>query len=336
MDDPRIGMFGPERRDRDPQSLVEIREPIVDGCGDSRTVRQAGGDHRVRRTVGLAIDREPAVVARAREVEMPLIGEHATEVDHGICDVRIIRRLLLADREDALAAVPPREAIRLTAAKCLGGFEGDGDGEDDRDDRDGHTRCGVHAAAVVSRRRLPAHAVDDVRQTVRERLLGGDPPYLATAVGRGSLAGLVAVIATRAALDWLRAKQRAEAHLDETPAELVASSTPEREHLRSRFSGDVKAAFEAAVKDLEARDRTMLRFHLVEGMTIDEVAHLYQIHRATAARQIERARDRVASGVRKALERATGIRADELRELTGLVTSQLDLSLSHVLAASSN
>ena len=89
------------------------------------------------------------------------------------------------------------------------------------------------------------------------------------------------------------------------------------------------------MKELEPRDRTMLRFHLVEGMTIDDVAQLYQIHRATAARQIDKARDRVASGVRKSLERATGIRAEELRELTALVTSRLDLSLSRVLASQS-
>jgi RNA polymerase sigma-70 factor (ECF subfamily) len=168
---------------------------------------------------------------------------------------------------------------------------------------------------------------------VRERLLAGDPPYLANAAGRGSLAGLVAVIATRAGLDWLRARSRAEARHEDSPRDLVASSDPERDHLRARFRGDVKTAFEAAVKDLEPRDRTMLRFHLVEGMTIDDVARLYQIHRATAARQLEKARERVASGVRRSLARATGMRADELRELEELVTSQLDLSLSRVLAS---
>jgi RNA polymerase sigma-70 factor (ECF subfamily) len=190
-----------------------------------------------------------------------------------------------------------------------------------------------NVAAVLSQRRIPDHGIDEIRQTVRERLLAGDPPYLATAAGRGSLAGLVAVIATRAGLDWLRARSRAEAREDSTPRDLVASSDPERDHIRARFRGDVKTAFEAAVKDLEPRDRTMLRFHLVEGMTIDDVARLYQIHRATAARQIEKARDRVASGVRRSLARATGIHADELRELEELVTSQLDLSLSRVLAS---
>ena len=191
----------------------------------------------------------------------------------------------------------------------------------------------ANVANVLAPRRIPDHGVDEIRQTVRERLLSGDPPYLATAAGRGSLAGLVAVIATRAGLDWLRARSRAEARHEDATPDLVASSDPERDHVRARFRGDIKAAFEAAVKDLEPRDRTMLRFHLVEGMTIDDVARLYQIHRATAARQIEKARDNVASGVRRSLARATGIHADELRELEELVTSQLDLSLSRVLAS---
>ena len=179
---------------------------------------------------------------------------------------------------------------------------------------------------MIARRRLPAHAVDDVRQTVRERLLAGQPPYIASAAGRGSLDGLVAVIATRAALDWLRSHARAAARL-------AATGDPERDHLRARYRDDLKAAFEAAVADLEPRERTMLRFHLVDGMTIDALARLYQIHRATAARQIDKARDRVASGVRRQLERATGIHGDELRELAELVSSQLDLSLSRVLAS---
>lgn len=191
-------------------------------------------------------------------------------------------------------------------------------------------------APICRQRRIPAHAIDDIRQTVRERLLAGTPPYLATAAGRGSLGGLVAVIATRAALDWLRSHARTAAlHDDDADSadRLAASGTPERDHLRARYKGDVKAAFEAAVGELEPRERTMLRFHLVDGMTIDELAALYQIHRATAARQVERARDRVGSGVRKLLAKATGMRGDELRELADLVASQLDLSLSRVLAS---
>ncbi len=190
----------------------------------------------------------------------------------------------------------------------------------------------ANVANVLAPRGLPAHAVDEIRQTVRERLLAGSPPYLGGAVGRGSLAGLVAVIATRAALDWLRAHARTANRTEPEADELVASGDPERDHLRARYRGEVKAAFETAARELDPRERTMLRLHLVDAMTIDDLAQLYQIHRATAARQIERARERVASGVRKLLEKTAGVRGDDLRELGELVESQLDLSLSRVLA----
>jgi RNA polymerase sigma-70 factor (ECF subfamily) len=187
---------------------------------------------------------------------------------------------------------------------------------------------------ILAARRLPEHGVDEVRQTVRERLLAGEPPYVTGAVGRGSLASLVAVIATRAAVDWLRARARTAERHDAEPApdELVATGDPARDHLRARYRGEVKAAFEAAVAELEPRERTLLRLHLVDRLTIDDLARLYQIHRATAARQLDRARERVASTTRRLLGRTAGLHGDELRELGTLVTSQLDLSLSRVLA----
>jgi RNA polymerase sigma-70 factor (ECF subfamily) len=186
---------------------------------------------------------------------------------------------------------------------------------------------------VLAAKRMAAHAVDEIQQTVRERLLAGDPPYLATAIGRGSLAGLVAVIANRAALDWLRAHARASER-DEPAVDdaLAATGDPARDHLRARYAAALKLAFEAAIAELPARERTLLRLHLVDGLTIDDIARMYQIHRATAARQIERARDQVASSTRRAIARSDGVQAADLSELGTLIASQLDLSLSRVLA----
>jgi RNA polymerase sigma-70 factor (ECF subfamily) len=188
---------------------------------------------------------------------------------------------------------------------------------------------------MIAAKRLPPHGVDEVRQTVRERLLAGEPPYVAGAVGRGALTSLVAVIATRAAIDWLRVDARGAArHTTEPDAEILAATgDPARDHLRAHYRAEIKAAFEAALAELEPRERTLLRLHLVDGMTIDDIAALYRIHRATAARRIDRARDRVASTTRKALSRATALGGRDLRELAALVTSQLDLSLSRVLAS---
>jgi RNA polymerase sigma-70 factor (ECF subfamily) len=187
---------------------------------------------------------------------------------------------------------------------------------------------------MLAAKRLPPHAVDDIGQTVRERLLAGDPPYLARAAGRGTLAGLIAVIANRAAIDWLRATARAQRD-DREPGddELVASGDPARDHVRARYAAAIKAAFEAAVSELPPRERTLLRLYLVEQLTIDNIARLYQFHRATAARRIERAREQVATSTRKLLSRTAGITPGELAELSDVVAGQLDLSLSRVLAS---
>ncbi|HUJ62168.1 MAG TPA: sigma-70 family RNA polymerase sigma factor [Kofleriaceae bacterium] len=184
---------------------------------------------------------------------------------------------------------------------------------------------------VVAGKRLPPDAIDELCQTVRERLLAGDPPYLARAVGRGSLAGLVAVIANRAALDWLRARARSVARAEPEPEadQLVATGDPARDHLRRATSAALKAAFEAAVAALPARERTLLRLHLVDGLTIDDVARMYDVHRATAARQIERAREAIAAATRERL--AASLPDAELGEIGALIASQLDLSLSRVL-----
>lgn len=187
---------------------------------------------------------------------------------------------------------------------------------------------------VIAAKRLPPHAVDEVRQTVRERLLTGEPPYVAGAVGRGALASLVVVIATRAAIDWLRANARGAAQrADESAAEgLITTGDPARDHLRARYRVEIKAAFEGAVAELGPRERTLLRLHLVDGLTIDDVAALYRIHRATAARQIDRARARVAVATRRLFSRATELGGQDLLELAALISSQLDLSLSRVLS----
>lgn len=87
--------------------------------------------------------------------------------------------------------------------------------------------------------------------------------------------------------------------------------------------------FETAIGALPARDRTLLRLNLVDGLTIDELARMYQMHRATAARQLEHARGAVATATR--LHLAATVPPDELEEVARLVASQLDLSLSRVL-----
>jgi RNA polymerase sigma-70 factor, ECF subfamily len=88
-----------------------------------------------------------------------------------------------------------------------------------------------------------------------------------------------------------------------------------------------------AAKQLEPGDRHLLRQHLVAGLSIDQLGAVLGIHRATAARRITRARERLAADTRAELARRLALAPEELDEVIGLVMSRLDVSLGQLLAS---
>ena len=57
------------------------------------------------------------------------------------------------------------------------------------------------------------------------------------------------------------------------------------------YRKQVNAAFEETVNALRPEDRNVLRSYYAQQMTIDEIAAAFGIHRATAARRVNSARD---------------------------------------------
>jgi RNA polymerase sigma-70 factor (ECF subfamily) len=97
----------------------------------------------------------------------------------------------------------------------------------------------------------------------------------------------------------------------------------------------VRGAFATALADLPRRERTILRQYHVDGLSIDELARLHGIHRATSARWIAAARADLVQRVRGHLRAALSLDDRELDSVIGLVRSRLDLSLSRLLRRSS-
>ncbi len=102
---------------------------------------------------------------------------------------------------------------------------------------------------------------------------------------------------------------------------------PELVAIKREHAEAFRAAFEHAMEQLGARDRSMLRFHVVEGLSIDRIAKLESVHRATAARWISRARTRVYDAVRAELRLRLKLTRKELESLIRVVQSQLDFSV---------
>lgn len=203
---------------------------------------------------------------------------------------------------------------------------------------------GDDAAAAVFRTRIvddlderivPAAQgrLDEVRQRVCERLLVADgaPPRIASYRGHGALHAWVRVTAARIALDLVRAEPERSLGEAALAAAGPAGPDPELAHVRATTRAALASAIERAAAQLSVRERTLLRLSLLDELTIDDLAALYRVHRATAARWLSAARDGLGHSARRELAAATGLAADELTSALRLLETQIDLSWSRFL-----
>ncbi len=177
---------------------------------------------------------------------------------------------------------------------------------------------------------------EEVLQQLRERLFvpaGDAKARVVQAVGRGDMAKFVRVAAIRLALNARRDDERRRQR-DHAGGDALAYGTalddPELRFAKASVIEVVKASFEEAVASLTARERNLLRHHLVDHLSIDQLAARYGVHRATAARWLAAARTEVAERTRELVRARVGEQASA-RELVELVDSRLNLSITRVL-----
>ncbi len=188
---------------------------------------------------------------------------------------------------------------------------------------------------LAIRRLVPAGAGEDVEQRLRARLFlasGARAPRIADYIGRGPLAGWLRASAVREALTWLREHKREPPAGSELP-ELPLDDSPELALMRRQFDVSFRACFEAALEALPQRERSCLRLHLVAGAGIDQLGQVYGVHRATAARWIAAARERLLTTTRACLLQKLKLSEASLDSLFRAMDQQLDVSLQRMLEA---
>jgi RNA polymerase sigma-70 factor (ECF subfamily) len=186
-------------------------------------------------------------------------------------------------------------------------------------------------AAQLRRRGLTDDSIADVQQTLRTRLFvgEGDGPAIARYEGRGALKSWVLVSALREAVRVRQRTSREPPVDDEALIALADRADPGPPSVdKQRYQDAFKVAFRSALAALSARDRVLLRMHVLDGLTIDQIGALQGVHRATAARWIERAREEVSRGVRRELMKELGTDPFEADEILEWVHSRVELSLS--------
>lgn len=198
--------------------------------------------------------------------------------------------------------------------------------------------CRQRVPRVLASMRPTAMLVEEVEERLQEKLVvstGGKPGRLAGYQGTGSLAAWVGVAAVRIAIELTRLKR----NQDQAPFEegsgdaKMTSGDPEFDLLKSSHSKRFKEAFEAAFVKLTLEDRNLLRMHLKDGLSIDQLGVMFQIHRATAARRISRAKDTLLEGLRGVLAAKFQMSDAEIDSDLRTISPSIDLSLSRLLIA---
>jgi RNA polymerase sigma-70 factor, ECF subfamily len=175
--------------------------------------------------------------------------------------------------------------------------------------------------------------IDEVAQRVCERLLesgpdGGGARLIHYAL-QGRLRSLMVVTATHIAVDSFRRTGREKGD-QEALLELAGAPDPRSELMRRQGQAVFKSAMESGLEALDARTRNVLRLHLIDRLSLEEIADYYQVHRVTVSRWLAAARGSIVERARTVARVEFGVSEAEFdAAYTG---SELGLSLERVLS----
>ena len=277
------------------------------------------GRDLARDTVRAALNGVAATVA----ADLPALGAPGPSFyDH------LGRHLAPAEVEPLTALAEARVSDLYLAASCLEGNE--------QALTTFRTRYAADITRSLAQVRIASMDADDVMQELLRRLVSGPNPKLASYSGRGDLRTWVRLVTTRALLDIARVKRNAERPTDDSAFDAVAApnASPELAHFRNRYQREIALATERAARSLSPEERNALREHYALGLTVDQIAAAHGIHRATAARRVQRAREELVHRIKRVLDEDFGLKDRDLASVLELVRSQMHITMERVLAVS--
>lgn len=184
---------------------------------------------------------------------------------------------------------------------------------------------------IEQRHRGNVNSTDLVLE-LHSRLLLGERPRLTEYSGKGSLGGWLAATAVRAGLNAKREGDRRRKREVAAEPSAAGLADPELELLRARSRDVFNEVFREVLDGLDAKERALLRLHVVEGMGIDRIARLKEIGRSTAARWLAQIRAKLLLETRRLLSQRLMIGSSTLDELLPVLTADLDISIRKVLS----
>jgi RNA polymerase sigma-70 factor (ECF subfamily) len=296
-------------------------------CHDTDVTAPADLVDKLAAASGLALgSREAATAAWAAVIAGAQLAWPTVKLDEAQLAEFIAARIEGADLASALAGAPAGD---LAIAAACAAQEPTAHAAFDA------ILSEVNAAGASTR--AGADLIQEVKQLLRVQLLivrDGKPPGIAGYRGKGPLRGWVRITATRELIRHLKKQQRElpiERSLEDA---LGTASDPMLSQLKAEYRSEFATALRDAIAQLSAEDRTLLRQSIVDQLSIDAIGAAFGVHRATAARWLQRARAALVSGTRNILSERLKLPVDEIDSVIRLVQSRLDASMVRYLKES--
>jgi RNA polymerase sigma-70 factor (ECF subfamily) len=175
--------------------------------------------------------------------------------------------------------------------------------------------------------------VDEVVQIIRERVLVAEPgavPRIAEYTGQGPLRAWVRIAAIRIAMNLRRDRRRDILVDDDRLFETIAAD--HQPGSAERYREAATAALRTAFAALSPRERNLLRMHHLHELTVDELAPSLGVHRATVARWIAAARERLLAETRAALAARLEVGEVTIDSILRGIASEVEISVVRLLA----
>ncbi len=208
----------------------------------------------------------------------------------------------------------------------------------------------VHAIAALERaydRHLeqvmagvsdPRLGPDDKRQIIRVHLFVATAerrPAIGQYSGRGSFVAWLRVTAKRTLLNAVRRHEPERVAADDDAIlDAVAAGAPDAELqlLGLGYRDAFRVAFRQALAELSVRERTLLRQVTAGGLSVRDLARVYDVHHATTARWLRQAYDALLARIKVHL--AIALHSDEggVESVLSLIRSRLDASFAGLAA----
>jgi RNA polymerase sigma-70 factor (ECF subfamily) len=187
--------------------------------------------------------------------------------------------------------------------------------------------------AAMNDRLLRGLGRDELAQQIREKLL---VPVNGTLRlqgwgGRSPLVAWVRAVATRLALDARDAHGKEALEDEQTEAliaRLPAEGNPELSALQASHKSQLTTALRQAVRRLPRRERTVLRLHVFQGLSTEQLGRVFHADGSTVRRWIQGARETVLEGVRQALRERFELSVSQVDSVVRGVDGGITLSLS--------